>query len=113
MEVVWDREGGVTSKEVIGALAPATGWHPKTVRTLLARLLEKGYLDYEDEGGRYRYSATVTRTSCVRREIRSFVDRVFAGRPVALLSHFVEAGELTEQELAELKRLLDDEEGEA
>jgi BlaI family penicillinase repressor len=112
MEVVWDKES-ITSSEVIEALAPGTGWHAKTVRTLLARLVEKGYLDYEDEGGRYRYSATVTRTKCVRRETESFVDRVFGGRPVALLSHFVEGGELSGRELAELKELLDEEEGEA
>jgi predicted transcriptional regulator len=63
MQVVWRRRS-VTAAEVIEALVPRTGWSHRTVRTLLARLVDKGVLAVEQEGHRYRYRPLVSRTRC-------------------------------------------------
>ncbi len=110
MTVLWDRHP-LTSGEVADALAGRTGWHPKTVRTLLGRLVQKGYLAYQPEGTRYHYSPAVPREECVREESRSFVERVFGGDAQSLLAHFVRSAELSSEEIAELRRLLDHKEG--
>ena len=79
--------------------------HPSTVRTLLARLVEKGALRFEMSANRYVYRAAVTRQRCVRQESRTFLDKVFGGDVNSLLAHFVKEAGLSEEELVALKRL--------
>ena len=65
---------------------------------------------FDEEGKRYLYRAKVTRSACVRKESRSFLDRVFSGNEAALLEHFVKASKLSAKEIEELKRILDQQE---
>ncbi len=85
MDVLWDR-GVSTAADVIAASA-GRGWNQSTVRTMLARLVEKGALKYEVDGPRYVYRPAVTRRRCVREESRSFLERVFKGDVGSLLLH--------------------------
>lgn len=104
MECVWDR-GTATAVDVISSLGVARQWNPSTVRTLLARLVEKGALLFETSGNRYVYRAAVTRQRCVRQESRTFLDKVFGGDVNSLLAHFVKEAGLSEAELDQLKKL--------
>ncbi len=106
MQVIW-RLRQATAAEVIRRLTPRTGWSHRTVRTLLARLVDKGALIAEQDGHRYQYHAAVTRSRCVREAGRSFLDKVFGGDPAELLTHFVRDSEISPEQAAELKRLLD------
>jgi BlaI family penicillinase repressor len=107
MQVAWDR-GRITAAEVIDALGPRTNWNHRTIRTLLNRLINKGALNYVEDGNRYLYSPAVTRTACVREEGESFLHRVFGGDPASLLVHFAKRSKLSEAEIAELQRILDE-----
>jgi BlaI family transcriptional regulator, penicillinase repressor len=107
MEAVWER-GSVTAAEVIEALAHRRDWNHSTIRTMLARLVEKGALRYEVDGPRYIYRAAVTRKRCVRDESRSFLQRVFGGDVNSLLVHYVQESKLEPKELEDLRRLLDE-----
>ncbi len=106
MRVVWARHP-ITAAEVIEALsAKDPSWHPKTARTLLARLARKKALGYRAEGRSYVYTPLVAERECVDAVSESFVSRVFGGSLRPLLAHFVERQKLTEQDLAELQHLL-------
>jgi BlaI family penicillinase repressor len=107
MRVLWERAPR-SSAEVAEALAAATGWHPKTVQTLLGRLVKKKAVAYEAEGGRYLYRPALSRRAAVRAEGRSFLERVFGGDARELLLHFAGEAELTPEEAAELRRLLEE-----
>jgi BlaI family penicillinase repressor len=107
MQVVW-RRGRATAAEVIDALADAAGWRHRTVRTLLARLVDKGALAVEPDGNRYVYHPLVSRGKCVRDEGRSFLNKVFSGDTAELLVHFARDAKMSPEQIAELKRLLDD-----
>jgi BlaI family penicillinase repressor len=109
MRVLWDR-GRATSREVVEAVAPEKGWNHRTVRTLIARLVKKGVLGYEAEGKRYVYHPLVSRDECALAESRSLVERVFGGSVSQLFATFVRGGALSPEELAELRRLLDEQE---
>lgn len=106
MEVLW-RDAPLTSREIVDRLADETDWSPKTVKTLLGRLVRKGALGYEEEGNRYLYRPQVARHDAVKAEGRSFVERIFGGAPEEALLHFARQAELPESELEELRRLLD------
>ena len=107
MQVAWAAAPQpVTANEVVDKLAGRKGWNPKTVRTLLNRLMNKGALAVEAQGKRYLYRPAVTREECVRRESRSFLSRVFGGAAGAMLVHFVNETPLTPEEVAQLKKVL-------
>ena len=110
MNVLWAAGPGesMAANDVVAA-ALAGGrkeWSPRTVKTLLNRLLKKGALSAEAQGKRYLYRAAVRREQCVRAESRSFLQRVFAGAAGPMLVQFVSQAELTEAEIEELQRVL-------
>jgi BlaI family penicillinase repressor len=107
VQVVWDH-GSATAADVIAALASRAAWSHRTIRTLLARLVDKGVLQAEADGNRYVYRAAVSRAQCVREEGRSFLDRVFGGDVAELLVHFVEQADIPPEQIEQLKSLLDE-----
>lgn len=112
MHVLWELEPS-TAQEVHRALAGRKDWSARTVKTLLGRLVKKGVLGYEVDGPRYVYHSLVSREACLREESRSILERL-GGRSISpLLAHFVEQGELSREEIAELKELLERREDEA
>lgn len=110
MHAVWDNQP-VESQQVIDLLATANNWSAATIKTMLHRLVNKNALTFDRDGKRYLYRAIVRRSDCVRRESRSFIDRVFGGAAAPALMHLVKAANLSEDELAELRHILDRKEG--
>lgn len=107
MQVIWERRSA-TAAEAIALLSPQTGWQHRTIRTLLARLVEKGVLAARAEGNRYVYTPLVSRARCIRQESRAFLNKVFAGDATELLVHFVRDVNISTEEIDKLKRLLDE-----
>lgn len=105
MQVLWETSPQ-TANEVVERVAAKNRWSPRTVKTLLNRLVKKGALGFQAEGNRYRYFPKVARDACVRQESRSFLHRVFGGQAPAMLAHFVNETPLTPEEVAELRHLL-------
>ena len=105
MEVLW-RSSPRSAEEVIAALADATGWAEPTVKTLLNRLLNKGAIAAEKDGRRYLYSPVLRRDAWVQQQSEGLLARLFGGRVAPLVAHFSERGELSAQDIAELKKLI-------
>lgn len=106
MKILWERSP-LTSKEVVDALAKTTTWKPKTIHTLLARLVRKAALVARKEGREYQFTPAVKAEACQRSESQSFLDRVFDGDVAPFLACFVRDNKLTRAEIEELKRILD------
>lgn len=109
MNIVWARSP-VASSEIVDELHAKRGWASRTTRTLLDRLVKKKALVINQDGKRYLYRPKVAMDACVRDESRSFLDRVFGGEPGAMLAHFVKNADLTPEDIAELKRILNEKE---
>lgn len=103
MNVLWEKSPR-TALEV----AEALDRHPKTVKTLLGRLLRKNVLRYREDGNRYVYSPVIPRQRYVREESASFLERVFGGEATPALVHFVRSTRLSQEEIGELRRILDE-----
>jgi BlaI family penicillinase repressor len=106
MELLW-QQSPQTSEEIVAALLEPTGWHEKTIKTLLNRLLGKGAISAEKDGRRYLYSPLLRREDWQQRESRSLLDRVFGGKVAPLLAHFSQHEKLTTKDVAELRKLID------
>ncbi|MGH7491068.1 MAG: BlaI/MecI/CopY family transcriptional regulator [bacterium] len=105
MKVVWDHPASA-AREIVTKLAEQKDWHPRTVKTLLARLVKKGAMAYEIDGNRYLYTPNIKKEALVKKEGHSFVQRVFDGVTVPMLAHFVKTTKLTREEIRQLKRIL-------
>jgi BlaI family penicillinase repressor len=106
MDVLWE-SSPLTASEVANEVGERMQWHPKTVKTLLARLVKKGALRYRQESNRYLYTPVHPRARHVAAESQSFVARVFGGSATPALVHFVETMDLSDEDLEELRQILD------
>jgi BlaI family penicillinase repressor len=105
MKICWARSP-LTAQDIIDTLAVADAWHPKTVKTLLNRLVKKRALGFKRSGRAYLYEPLVAEKNCVTAESESFLDRVFGGSLQPLLAHFAATRKLSSAEIQELKCLL-------
>ena len=109
MKICWARSP-ITAQDIIDTLTTREEWHPKTVKTLLNRLVKKRALGFKKEGRAYLYHPLVAEKDCVSAESESFLDRVFGGSLKPMLAHFVESRPLAPEEIAEIKKLLKEKE---
>jgi len=102
MAIVW-RSHPITASQVMATLSEEKSWAANTVRTMLARLVKKGALEYEQEANRYLYRPAVQREECVEGEVDSLLQRVFGGAAQPLLVHFLENTKLRSEEIRALR----------
>lgn len=106
MRVLW-KTSPLTANEIVEELAGNTKWKPKTIKTLITRLMNKGAIKFEKEGRLYWYHPAVSKDECVRMERRSFVRRVYGGINRPMLAAFLEEAKLSAEDISELKKILD------
>ena len=106
MQVVW-KNSPLTAAQVVEDLSPRTKWKPKTVMTLLNRLVKKGVLGFQKKGRAYHYYPLIEQTDCIKAENRSFIQRVYGGVLKPVVVDFLEGAELSKEDVEELKSILD------
>lgn len=105
MEALWD-ESPLTAVEVCDKICAERDWSMPTVKTLLSRLVTKGAVETEADGRRFLYTPTIERSDYVGHESRRLVDRLFGGKPASLFAQLAESEALSDDDLAEIERLL-------
>jgi predicted transcriptional regulator len=106
------RDGGAVEKspqtavEVCDSVCGERGWSMPTVKTLLSRLVAKGAVTTEPDGRRFLYTPLLARDDYVGGESRRLVDRLFGGRAAPLFAHLAEAEALSDDDIAEIEKLL-------
>jgi BlaI family transcriptional regulator, penicillinase repressor len=103
MRVVWD-SGPCSVEAVYEVVSRTRDLKETTVRTLLRRLEQKGYLRHELEGRAYLYRATEPSRSVAARAVRQIIDRFCRGSVEELVSGMVEAKALSREELNQLEQ---------
>ena len=106
MRVLWAKNP-LAAQDVFERLEVTTKWKPKTVKTLIDRLVKKGAVNYEKNGRRYMYYPAVGKDECTTTERRSFVRRVYGGITKPMLAAFLEDAELSADDISELKEILE------
>ncbi len=106
MKVLWERSPR-TANDIVEELTGRTAWKRETIRTLINRLVSKKVLKFEKIGRQYHYRPRVSEGECVRAETQSFVRRFGAGSIEPLLAAFVEEKELSAENIARLRQILD------
>lgn len=107
MKIVWEEKKAMT-REVYTIAGQLHGWAPVTVKTLLRRLVEKGYLTTTQVGNGFVYRPARTAIVALRGAADRLLSNAVSGSVGPLLAHMVDRSELTADELRELRRLIDE-----
>lgn len=105
MAVLWD-EAPLSAVDVAKRVPARRAWSPTTIKTMLARLVDKGALAAEAQGRRYLYRPLVERDPVAGAQAGRLVDRLFGGRISPLVAHLAERRDLAPDDLAELEALI-------
>lgn len=106
--VLWER-GPLTVREVQEGLAErGFEWQRSTVITLVQRLEKKGYVHSDRSSHAFVFSASVTRADLVNQRLREVADEYCEGASGPLLLAFAQQQNLSQEDIAELRKLIDD-----
>lgn len=105
MKIVWEY-APINTNEITERLMKTTAWSPKTIQTLIKRLVDKGALAYEKQSRVFVYSPLVKENEYIGQESNSFLKKFYNGDITAIVSAYIENDKLSEQELDTLRALL-------
>ncbi|MDE6909141.1 MAG: BlaI/MecI/CopY family transcriptional regulator [Lachnospiraceae bacterium] len=105
MKIVW-KYAPISTNEITERLVKTTTWNPKTIQTLIKRLVTKGVLTYEKQSRVFVYTPLVNETDYIGQESNTFLNRFYNGNITAMLSSYIDNDRLTEAEIDELRSLL-------
>lgn len=105
MKIVW-KYAPISTRDITEKLLQTTNWNPKTIQTLIKRLVTKGALTYEKQSRMFIYTPAVKENEYIRQESNSFLKRYYNGDITAMVSAYIENDRLSESELDTLRSLL-------
>ena len=104
MEIIWQSEP-VSAKAVSLTAEKEIGWNKNTTYTVIKKLIDKGYIKRTEPG--FICTSLIQKSDVQKSEAAELVDKLFAGSKKALFSALLEDEELSDNELAELRALID------
>ena len=105
MKIVW-QYAPISTNEITDKLTKTTSWSPKTIQTLIKRLVTKGALTYEKQSRVFVYTPVVQESEYISQESTSFLNRYYDGDITTMLSAYIENDKLSETEIDTLRSLL-------
>ena len=106
MKLIW-RDAPITTNDVVKRFEGINDWSPKTVQTLLARLVKKGALSYEKKGRVYIYTPLIKEKEYIHTESSSFLKKFYNGALISMDLNFIDDDKLTDKDINELISILE------
>lgn len=104
--LIWSHEP-LTSGELVKLCAKELEWKKSTTYTVLKKLCDRGIFQNQDG----MVTSVLSQKEFQSRQSRRFVEDTFSGSLPAFIAAFAEGGELSDQELLEIRRMIDSYEG--
>ena len=105
MELVWEL-GEASVHDIRRKIGRRKKLAYTTVLTVMQKLEKAGWLDHRGEGNRYVYFPTRSRDEAGAGSVKGLLKRVFDGDAVAMFGHLIRTSDLTEEDLAELRKMI-------
>ena len=106
MKVIWGKSP-VSTTEVVTELEKTTDRKPKTIQTLLSRLVKKDVLSFKREGRVFVYTPLVKESDYLSQESDSFLKRFYNGTLNAMVVNFLDQDRLSDDEIERLREILE------
>jgi BlaI family transcriptional regulator, penicillinase repressor len=109
IKIIWELHEA-TSTQIVERLSETSDWKPKTIHTLITRLVAKEAVNAKKiDGKSYMYSSNILEEDYKLDANRSFLHKIYNGSLNLMLSSFIKEQKLSRKEIDELKKLLDEE----
>lgn len=105
MKIVW-KHAPISTNEITDRLVRTTTWSPKTIQTLIKRLVTKGALTYEKQSRVFVYTPLVQENEYISQKSSSFLARFYDGNLTNMVSAYIEDDKLSETEIEQLRSIL-------
>ena len=105
-DLIWDNEP-LTSSRLVELCADRLDWKKSTTYTVLRRLCQRGI--FQNEGG--MVTSLISREEFAARQSEEFVDQAFDGSLPKFLAAFASRKKLSQEEIQQLQRLIDESRG--
>lgn len=105
MKIIW-ANSSISAKDISLIAADTIGWNKNTTYTVIKKLEAKGFIQRNDPG--YICTPLVSKSQMQKVEVVSLVKKVFGGSRKALFSALLEDEPLSEGEINELRKLIDE-----
>ena len=107
MNALWTIGQGALG-EIVAATERRQDWSPETVKTLLRRLVVKGYVKTQRVGSSFLYLPNKPAASVLKKAGETLLGYAIEGTVAPLMAHLIKGGKLTREELQSLRALLDE-----
>ena len=104
MEIIWAK-APISAKEISLIAAETIGWNKNTTYTVIKKLEAKGFIKRQDPG--FICTPLISQNQMQKVEAVSLVKKVFGGSRKALFSALLEDEPLSDEEINELRKLID------
>ena len=105
MRVLWTK-GETTSTEITKILSTKQDWSASTVKTLLGRLADKGYLTSRREGRTYLYQAVLNEEEANLRAVYEVLSKICLTKHHHLLGKLIQQTPMTKEQIKDLQEIL-------
>ena len=106
MDVVWER-GEASVHDVRDAVSTQKELAYTTILTTLQKLEKAGWLTHRNVGRSYVYLPARSREQAGAGSVRRFLAQVFEGDAVAMFQHLIREGDLSADDLHEVREMID------
>ena len=107
LKIIWQLPNPTTSAQIMEKLGEDNHWKPQTLLTVLARLTEKGFLESVRKGRERQYTAIISEDEYLEVETSDFLKRYSGHSMGGLVKTLFSSNSLSDNELDELRSLLD------
>ena len=102
--ILWEHEP-ISAPELVKLCQSQLGWKRTTTYTVIKKLEAKGFIRREDPG--FICTPLISQNQMQKVEAASLVKKVFGGSRKALFSALLEDEPLSDEEIKELRKLID------
>ena len=106
MKIVWEKKS-CAARDVYPVAGTAHGWAPTTTKTILRNLVAKGHVKTTRVGNSFLYRPARPALKSLFRAADTLLDNALEGTVAPLLVYMVKKGDLSAEDLAQLRSLLD------
>lgn len=103
MRIVWTL-GETNTKQILNELQAKKDWTDSTIKTLIRRLVQKGWLNAKRDGRRYIYTATVNQTEMMYNEAKTLLNRMCDMHKGEVILKLLEDAPVSKGDLMKMKK---------
>jgi BlaI family penicillinase repressor len=104
MELVWENEP-VSAKQLSLLAKDLIGWNKNTTYTIIKKLIDKGVIRRDEPN--FMCSSLIKKEEVQKAETESLIEKLYSGSKKAFFAAFLQNENLSEEELAEIKAMID------